>query len=198
MKKTILAVMLALALVLIPVSSALAVDVEVYATPATISFTATPNWTVNGIAGSGEIWPNTTYYANNSGDKTEPHTGANAIVDGDCFFTFDNGGTTAIAITCNMSNFSNGTDAMVNNDEGYDGTVDPGEFGASGYVSGETWPDDAEPFLTSLSNVFISSLGEDGGGSDTIMWGVALTTQPDDFTDTTPTTSIITCTASEP
>jgi hypothetical protein len=198
MKKTILAVMLALALVLIPVSSALAVDVEVYATPATISFTATPNWTVNGIpglGGSGEIWPNTTYYANNSGDKTEPDA---SIEDDDCYFTFDNGGTTAIDITCNMSDFLGGTDAMLNNDEGYNGTIDPGEFGASGYVSGGTWPDDAEPFLTASSNVFISSLGEEGGGSDTIMWGVALTTQPDDFTDTSLTTSIITCTASEP
>ena len=186
--------MLALALVFIPVSSALAAVVTVTAVPAVVSFTATPDWTINGIAGSGSIWPNTTYYANNAGDRTPPDA---TVADDDCYFTFTNAGAVPIAITCDMSDFSGGTNNMTNGELGY--TLNGATaFGASGYASGDTWPGMAVIFMKTGSALFIASLGENGAPDDTIMWGVALITQQNDFTDVAPSTSTITCTASEP
>jgi flagellar basal body-associated protein FliL len=64
-KKLLISIILAVALLLIPVSGAFALtsqNVTVTAAPAFISIANTPSdWTINGITGSGKIVPNTTY-----------------------------------------------------------------------------------------------------------------------------------------
>jgi hypothetical protein len=202
MKKTILAVMLALALVLIPMSAALAQDatVTVNATPTVVSLNVSPlTWDINDISGSGSIWPATTYYAHAGTTWTDDRDGpSNPVVDDDCRFTFDNNGSVPIAITCDMTSFSNGDANMTNSELGYDGAVGADEFGASAYASGDAWDADAVILKLSGSDLFIESLGEDGGGSDTIKWGVGLLTQTNAFGGTNPSDATIDCTASEP
>jgi hypothetical protein len=208
MKRTILAVMLALALVLIPMSTALAQDfeVEVYATPTIVSLDVDPiNWTVNGISGSGSIWPDTTYYAHGGGwadDKVGPSDPSGDIIDGDCRFTFTNNGSVPIAITCDMTDFIGGSEPMGNGEGGYlvNGATD---FGATAYASGDAWPGEAVDLMLPAtgSALFIESLAKLADApANEIKWGVALITQSDPFIVDPPTqsTATIECNASEP
>ncbi len=75
MNKLILSLVLAVTLVVVPSTVALAATdtVTVTATPGYVAFTNAPNsWTLNGITGSSVINPNTTYYSNPLGDTTPP------------------------------------------------------------------------------------------------------------------------------
>jgi hypothetical protein len=192
LKRTLIAIVMALALMLIPVGSALAdssVNVTVTATPGYLSIDVAPtDWTINGISGDGIVRTGTTYYANPLGDETAP-TG---ISDGECRFTFTNDGNLDVDITCNMDDFSGGDANMTNSDGGYTSNGNT-SFGASGYYSGGTWDTDAVTFASSGSSTFISGLTV----SNTIKWGVALLTQTDPFAGSAASSSIITCTASE-
>jgi len=192
MRKTLLAILLALALVVIPVGSAFAanpVTVTVAATPAYVSLAIDVNtWPINGITGDSKIRKNTTYYSNPGGDTTAP---ANPVVDGNCRFQFTNNGNVAIGITCDFANFASG-DAMTNSNGGYTSNG-ANAFGASGYASGVAWPGGAVIFQSSGSATFISNLAALG----TKKWGVALLTKSGDFSSATQMTSIITCTATE-
>ena len=193
MKKTILAILMAVALIVIPVGNALAassVDVTVTASPAVISLTVLPTtWDINDeVAGDGLVRINTTYYANPTGDETAPN---NPVVDGDCRFTFTNDGTVNIDIACDFADFTSG-DAMQNSEGGY--TVNgANDFGASGYASGAAWPGGAVDFLSTGSAEFIDDLAVSG----TIMWGAAILMQSGDFVSAVTMDSTITCTATE-
>jgi hypothetical protein len=212
MKRTILAIVLALALVVIPVSSAMAStskDVTVKAKPVHLSFTALnddagTDWLVNdllaipvGDEGDGFVRPNILYYSNPLGDTTAP---ANPVVDGACYFTFDNNSNVAIDIYCKMADFTTlgAGIPMVNSEGGYTDNAGPNEFGASGYVKDGAWgPGPGVIFPRVLySAKFISALAKQGG-ADTIKWGVALLTQLLDFDTDQNQESILTCTAVE-
>lgn len=194
MRKTLLAILLALALAVVPAVGVLAAnpaEVTVTATPAYVSLDlgAVTTWPINGIAaGDGKIRPNTTYYSNPLGDETAP-AGAN-VVDGECRFTFTNDGNVAIDIACDFDDFAG--IVMTNINTGYTNNGAT-SFGASGYASGALWPGGAVTFASSGSGVFIDALGVAG----TQKWGVALLTQDDAFTSATAMTSTITCTAVE-
>jgi len=198
MKKTLIALLLALALVVIPVSSALAdssVGVTVTATPGvlSISLIGPDTWPINGVkAGDGVIRTDTLYYSNPLGDETAP---ADPVVDGACLFKFSNDSNVSIDITCDMGDFvlaAGGTDiGYMDNSDGT-GYLDngPTEFGASGYASEAALS--YVTFKTTGSSTFITNLAATGSK----MWGVALTTQEDAFTSIDAIKSTITCTAS--
>jgi hypothetical protein len=197
MRKTLLAILLALALVLIPVGNAFAassVDVYVYATPMILSLTVTPtNWYINslgplaGTYGDNITRPNTLYYSNPLGDNVSP---SDPVVNAETHFMFENNSGVAIDISCRMTDFING-DLMQNGEGGY--TINSANvFGASGYALGDSWPADAIIFSYS-DNVLVTDLAD----SDNITWGVALLTQQDAFTVAGTMTSTITCTAAE-
>ena len=190
MRKTLIAIALALALVTVPVGSAFAANpvvVSVTATPAYVSLSLDVNtWEINGIAVPGsKIKPSTTYYANPLGDTTVPAT---PIVAGACRFQFTNDGNVAINITCNFVDFAG--IVMTNGAGGY--TVSGATtFGASGYAVGVDLPGVIFKKPTTGSGVFISGLD----ATNVKKWGVALKTQSGVFTSATPMTSTITCTA---
>jgi len=175
MKKTILAIMLALALVAIPISSALAAtsaDVEVTATPAFISISNAPgDWTVNGLTGNSLIAPATTYYSNPLGDTTSPTVGG--AEDGECRFTVTNTSNVAIDLTVVFPDMKNG-DASANSDTGSGGV---GTFGAKTYFTGQA----------SGAWIVAKKAGSDVGYSDLaattdIKWGLVYASQTNAFT----------------
>ena len=126
MKKTLLAMLLALALVVVPVGSALAdtsQDVTVTATPSYISIANAPGtWTINGLDGSGVIEPNTTYYANPDGtdDVTPPSATVFAI---ECNFQITNTSSVATDITVTWGDFTGGGADMTNSNAGTNGQL---------------------------------------------------------------------------
>lgn len=135
MRKTLLAILLALALVVIPAGNALVLtsqNVDVTATPAFISISNAPStWTINGITGSGVIAPNTTYYSNPGGDTVSPTVGG--ATDGECRFTITNTSTVAINLTVLFPHHTGG-DASTNSDAGTNGAT---SFGAKTYFTGQ-------------------------------------------------------------
>jgi hypothetical protein len=192
MRKTILAILLALVLTVVPAASAFAANpviVTVTATPAAVSLSVDfATWTVNGITGDSKMRENTTYYSNPLGDETAPSA---TVANGDCRFQFTKDGNVAIDITCDFADFTGG-DAMTNSNGGY-AVNGANAFGASGYESGKDWPTDAVIFKNSGSAIFISNLAI----SATDKWGIALLTQSAPFVSTTGMTSTITCAAVE-
>lgn len=202
MRKTIIAIMLALALVLIPVGSALAAtsqNVTVTANPVYLAFTVEADdmgtdWPINGLAaGDGLIRPNTTYFANPLDDEGAPTAGG--VLGTECWFTFDNDSNVDIDIYCMMSDFVVG--GMTNSAGGYTSNGATA-FGASGYFEGGLWDGDAETFpKVAYSAKFIDGLDKQGGADEDIKWGIALLTQDDDFASADSTESTVTCTAVE-
>lgn len=208
MRKTILAILLALALVLIPVGNAFAassVDVYVYATPMILSLTVSPTgWYINyadttdGHSGSDyDPWgdnitrPNITYFSNPLGDNLTPNVVSPGTTDNtECLFLFTNNSGVSIDISCTMSDFVGG-DQMVNGEGGYTANSD-NVFGASGYVSGADWTTDAVN-LSYSDNVLVTDLGD----TLDIWWGIALLTQQDAYSTPGTMTSTILCTAAE-
>jgi len=202
MKKTILAIMLALALVVIPAGSALAADVSkevtVTASPAILSFDVTPTaWPIDG---TNLIIRDTPYYSKPDGgdDTVVPTNPVNAT---ECRFTFTNTGDVTIDITVKMADFmKTGTPPtaityMANDGFGY--TVNGvDEFGASGYIEDPgPWPPAPEVIFTEAGNLFINDLP--ATGADTVKWGIALLTQTNSFLVDEDIQSIVTCTAAE-
>lgn len=204
MRKTILAILLALALVLIPVGNAFAassVDVSVYATPMVLSLTVAPtDWYINGVGPSGPTYvpfgdnktrPDTTYFSNPLGDNLTPDAYGN-VADNETHFMFINSSGVPIDISCRMSDFVGG-DLMQNGGGGWNATPTDNVFGASGYVFNTTWPTAAVNFPATSDNTLVTNLLD----SDNITWGVALLTQQDAFNVAGTMTSTITCTAAE-
>ena len=138
MKRTLFAILLALALVLIPVGSAFAdtdATVDVTAHPSILSITNAPaTWEVNGLVTPGiKIARNTTYYANPLGDTTAPTGGG--VLDGECNFTLTNTGDVAADVTIAMTDL--GTMTIVAGGYTVNGAT---SFGASAYISGLAFP----------------------------------------------------------
>jgi len=180
MKKTILAIMLALALVVIPAGNAFAAisdDVEVTATPSILSITvvdkgSTPdpaNWIINDVAeATGQlIVRDTTYYANPLGDTTVPV----GVVDGECHFTLTNDGDVNADIDISMTDLSGMT--IVAGGYTVNGAT---SFGASAYISGAAFPGGNVNLFTTDTDF------QNNFAPGSVDWGVALKTQTDSFT----------------
>ena len=174
MKRLLISVVLALTMVLgisVPTFAATSDDITVTATPAFISISVSPDSYNIGGAGA-YLAKATTYYANPGNETTAPSA---TVLDAECAFTITNTSTVAIDITVNFPNFTGG-DAMVNSNGGYT-DAEAGEFGASGYVSGASWPGASVILQASGSSALIDGLA----ASTNKKFGWALLTQSDDW-----------------
>jgi len=190
MKKTLLAMLLAVALVVVPAAGAFAdnsQDVTVTATPSYISIANDPaTWTVNGLTGTSVIAIGTEYWTNPLGDTTTP---SDPVVDGECRFTITNTSTVATDLTVNFIHFTNG-DAMQNSGSGSGGV---GTFGAYSYCTGMTYSTGKVIADNAGSGVMKDALA----ATTDIKWGVSCDTQTDVWTSGDDMTSTITITATE-
>jgi len=155
MKRLVIGVILAVALLIVPVSGALAAEdtatVNVTAVPSYVSITILPTaWTINGITGSGVLEIDTIYYSKDSGSETtifgEP------VVAGNCEHALTNTSTVNVTLKADMSHFTGG-DAMQNGN-GTNGTSD---FAAWVCASGVNWSTGTQIMNTSGSTVFWTS-----------------------------------------
>jgi len=183
-RKTLIAILVALALVVVPaagVFAATSADVEITATPAFISISNAPGtWTINGISGSGVIEPDTLYYSNPLGDTTSPTVGG--AVDGECRFTITNTSTVAIDLTVVFPHHIGG-DASTNSDTGLNGTD---SFGAKTYFTGQA----SGAWVIAKNSG--SSVGKDGLAATTnIKWGLIYESQSDAWTSGTAMTNTV-------
>lgn len=155
MKKLLLALALALVLVIataLPVFAASSDTVTITATPAYIAITVTEaSYNIGGA--STKILAATTYYTNPGNETTAP---SETVVDGECAFTINNTSNVNIDIVVDLPDFTGGA-AMTNTNLGYT-TNDTNSFGASGYVSGTTWPGDAVILKNTGSSDLISAM----------------------------------------
>jgi len=195
MRRILVAILLALALVVVPVMPAFAAtfdDITVTATPSYISIDIAQNtWTINGIDGSGKLAIATTYYSNAtgaSGDVTPPSA---TVVDGECYFTMTNTSTVTTNITLNMPHFVSG-DAMQNTDTGYT-TNGANAFGASTYISGSAWPGGAVIAKNAASAAMKTGLT----AGTSLLFGIAIKTQSGAWASGTSMTSAVLVTATE-
>ncbi len=189
MKRTVVSLMLALVLILIPATEVLAAtsqNVEVTATPEYIAISNTPGtWTVNGIGGSGVIATSTTYYSNPQGDTSVP---SDPVATNECRFAITNTSTVAIDLVANFPNHSGG-DASTNSDNGSAGAT---SFGAYGYTDNmTTYASDRVVMQVSGGAVLKDALV----ASANISWGIEYSSQTDTWTSGTNMTSTVVITA---
>lgn len=193
--------MLAIALVIIPVSSVLAASsagVTVTATPLFLSIENTPDtWTINGLGGGterGVIDPGTTYYANPITDADDIIPPSETVLDTECYFTVTCViGATTCDLTVIWGDFAGGGADMTNSGAGTNG-VDI--YGAHCWYGGmETY---------STSKVVVKSSGSDKmytadglAACASLEWGVEILTQTNDWTSGTSSISTLTITATE-
>jgi len=184
-KRILVGIVLAIALILLAVVPAMATDITITATPSYISFSSTPTtWTLNGITGSGVIATDITYYANPLGDTTPPGT---TVADGECQFTWTNDSSVNIAITVNCGSFTGGDATMTNSGTGSNGAT---SYGAYSWYSGMTY----------ANKVVVKSSGSDALYTTTTpgedkKWGAEILTRTDAWTGGTSSTAIMTITA---
>ena len=155
MKRLILTVAMAVALLMVPVSGVLAAET------ATVTVTAVPSyidisidnssWTLNGINGSGVLAINTTYYSKASGDETV--TFSDPVTDAECWNTVTNSSSINVTLKADMSNFANGSAPMTNGA----GTAGANAFAAWVCASGDDWSTDKKIMKTTGSDIFWTS-----------------------------------------
>lgn len=189
MKRLVTAVILAVALVIVPVSGVLAdtsQDVTITAQPGYIAIANSPdNWTINdvGLAGGKYINPDTIYYSNTQGDTTPP---SSTVADNECHFSVTNTSGIATNIVVNFPNHTGG-DASENSNLG---TNDTTKFGAYGYVSGQLFANKVILEATGSDNL-ISSLA----ATTDFKWGIMYESQSNDWASGTAMTSTVVITA---
>jgi hypothetical protein len=161
MKRLVISVIVAVVLLMIPVSVALAAEdtaqVTVTAVPSYVSISINPgSWTINGISGSGVLEIDTIYYSKDSGSETTAF--GDPVVAGNCEHAITNDSTVNITLKADMSNFTGG-DAMTNGG----GSNGASAFAAWVCESGANWSSDQVVMNTSGSSVFwtSSSAGDD-------------------------------------
>jgi len=191
MKKLLVTMLLALALIVVPVTPVLALtaqDVTVTATPSFIAISNAPGtWTVNDIVGvvtKGVMVVDTVYYSNPLGDCTSP---SDPVVDGECRFTITNTSTVITDLTVNFPDHAGG-DASTNSDLG---TNDTTKFGAYVYCTGMTYSTGKVICKKAAS----APMKEDLAATTNILWGITYESQSDAWTSGTPMTSTVTITA---
>ncbi len=187
MKRILVGVLLALVLVLMPITPALAEtsqDVTVTATPSYIAITNAPStWTINDLGtgsenSKGVIAVDTIYYANpiNDADDTTPPSAT--VLDAECNFTITNTSTVITNITVTWGSFTGGGADMTNSDT--DGTNGATTYGAFSWFSGDTYS----------AKVVIKSTGSSVGKANlaattNIKWGVEIETRTNAWTSGT-------------
>ena len=191
MRKLLVAMLLVLALIVVPVTPALALtaqDVTVTATPAFIAISNAPGtWTINDIVGvgtKGVMVIDTIYYSNPLGDCTSP---SDPVVDGECRFTITNTSTVITDLTVNFPDHASG-DASTNSDLG---TNDTTSFGAYVYCTGMTYSTEKVICKKAAS----LPMKEDLAATTNILWGITYESQSNAWTSGTPMTSTVTITA---
>ncbi|MFC1913601.1 hypothetical protein ACFLX7_05380 [Chloroflexota bacterium] len=191
MKRLIISIFLAVALLVIPVSGALAAtsqNVTVTATPAFVSIANTPTtWTVNGLTGNSVIEPNTQYYSNPLGDTSAP---TSTVVDGECRFTVTNTSSVNIAIVINFPNHTGG-DASTNSDLGTNGATTFGAYSYTSLTGFNTYASDKEIAKTTGSTALLTTATP----GDNFLWGLAYLSQSDAWTSGTAMSSTVVVTA---
>ena len=175
MKRLIISVILAMVLLVLPAGGVFAAStatVNVTATPSMIEISINnPDWTINGISGTGLLDVDTFYYSQASQSETtifgEPVSAAN------CRNLVTNSSTVDITLKADMANFSSG-DAMTN---AGDGANAANVYAAFVQAAGSNWST-AQIMETTGSTVFwtSSSPGEDievafGVETQTGAWG---------------------------
>jgi len=187
MRRLVISFILAVALLIVPVSGVLAAttaEVTVTAVPSYICIANAPiDWTINGITGSGVIEPSTTYYSNPLGDTTSPTT--TGAVDGECRFTITNTSTVATKYTVIFADPVAGDST-----NGNTGTAGPTTFGAKTYFTGQA----------SAAWVVAKNAGSDIAypslaASTDIKWGLIYASQTDAWASGTSMVSTVTITA---
>jgi hypothetical protein len=193
MRKILSGLLIALLLTVVCVIPALAdaENVTVTAAPSYINISSSPNtWTVNGVNGDGTMDINTTYYACSdalSDDVTSP--GA-TVVDNDCYFTCTDTSSVKVDIVVTFSDFSSGSDPMVNSNAGTNGA---GTYGAYAYYSGMTYSNKKIAKTTGSDIMYTSS----AAGDFDKKWAVSILTQTDDWTGSSASTATLTITATK-
>ena len=187
MRRSIISIVLAVALVIIPASGVFAAGntVVVTATPAYVSISNDVDWVINDVdLNTGKtIVPSTTYYSNPLGDTTAPQT---TVDDTDCLFTVTNTSTVATNIVVNFPNHSGG-DTSTNGS----GTAGANAFAAFGYVSGVAFSSKVT-LLASGSGNLISALG----ATTNFKWGIQYDSQTGAWGSGDAMSSTVTITAS--
>lgn len=184
----VLAVVVAMFGVSVPAMAATSATVTVTATPSYIACTNAPDtWTLNDIVGDGvtpkgTIAPDTIYYSNPLGDGTAP---SDPVVDGECTFTLTNTSTITTDVFVNISDFTGGSAAMENSNDGTNGA---GTYGAYSYCTGMTYSSGKVLCKTTGSAATKSDLAP----STNIKWGLALETQTGAWFGGTSSTATIT------
>lgn len=157
-------------------------DVTVTAAPSYITVTNSPNtWTINGIDGSGNILPDTVYYANPAGsDDTTPPSAT--VLDTECYFTADTTGSsvnTDLTVTC--GDFTGGGADMTNSDS--DGSNGATTYGMFCWYEGMTYS----------SKVVVKSTGsadmKSNHAAGELDWGVEIETRTDAWSSGTSSTT---------
>ena len=187
MKKLVISVVLAVALVIVPASGVLAVDtaeVTVTAVPSYIDISISNTaWTLNGISGSGALAINTTYYSQKT--QSETTVFGDPVLIANCQNLVTNSSGINITLKADMSNFANGTVPMTNGN----GTAGANAFAAWVCAAGSNWSA-AEVMQTSGSTIFWTS--SSAGDDIDVAFGVQ--TQTGAWTDATSQESTITLT----
>lgn len=189
MKQLSLSLVLTLVLVLslaVPVFAVTTEDIAVTYTPAWMSVTTTPTaWEINNVGGGdGKIRSNTIYYTNPTasvGDTTAPSA---TVLATECLFATTNDSNIAIDVFLNMTDFTGGSDPMLNSELG---TNEVGTYGAYGWYADMTYTD--KVIIKKADSLVLIDGQAEGTAFD---WGLELQTQSDAWTGKTESTGTLT------
>lgn len=186
MKRLIISLVLALALLMIPASGVFAgttANVDVTAVPSLVDVSiSNASWTINGINGNGAIEANQTYYS----QKTQGETTVfgDPVLTANCWNVVTNNSTVNITLKADMADFAGGTVPMTNGD----GTQGANAFAAWVCAAGSNWSTQKQIMKTTNSTVFWTS----SSAGDDIEIGFGVQTQSGAWSDyTTQTTTIL-------
>ncbi|MBA7625534.1 hypothetical protein ES703_32965 [subsurface metagenome] len=190
MKRLVISVIVAMALVIIPVSGVLAAttaEVTVTAVPSYVGITIDNTaWTLNGISGSGLLAKDTTYYSQATLSETTAF--GDPVLAANCWHTVTNDSSVNITLKGDMSVFSGGTDPMTNGN----GTAGANAFAAwvceaDGVAD---WSTDKVVMDTTGSGTFWTSASP--GDDIKVAFGVQTQTNAWDQADDQTTTILLT------
>ena len=198
MKRSLISIILAVALLVVPVSGALAAtdtaEVTVTAVPSYVAIAEIGNttWTINNVGGgSGVLDIATTYYSNPQDDETSPTA---TVAENECNFEIDNTSTVIVNIKVDWADFTLG-DAMtnVNQSAGDTNTDSTGQtFVAWSYYYGmETYASSKVLAKATGSSNLKSNLA----ANTDLKWGLEIKTQTDAWSSGTSMEATVTVTA---
>ncbi len=192
MKRLIISIVTAIALLVIPVSGALAApseNITVTAVPAYIAIAnGQTTWTINGLENSGVMEPDTLYYSNpaSGGDTTAP---SSTIINGECRFAVTNTSTVNIAIVVNFPNPGSGE--STNSGVATNGAATFAVHSYTSYATFNAWPANKVVAKITGSDTLLTTASP----GDEFWWGLEYESQSGAWTESTTMTSTVTITA---